>query len=1023
MDPSVGQPDDGSDSPTQVNEDRSYDQYAEDPSSLSSTGIRQTQEQNGFGNDFLARSLHENESGAVNFGSLYAGGADIESPTSRESQDGRGKTSGMAHFYPHSDNDPVSTTVGREPETPAAPKNPFAGTFQTPLIAGSQLFAQTPFSAAFGQASPTSSRPSPSGFPVQTAVTPHTGGSSLVRPRFPNSIRDELQTPMPMPMFHNLATSSQSRPETTTPYPGEPAAPAAHQQPSSPTARRRRMPAPIQEYEPMKESQERREAATGSRPRLGSFNLSSDDDADAASRRRRAIVHKNKQEATKILSAISMSGTTFRNDIVEVPASTRKEERPRSRGKESSFRALGVCPESDPQDAVTESTPTATVKPFDGPRSSVPESEYGHLSFPQSMIDAEYGTKTLPASKTPSSSAISLPEMSETVRKQPRQALHPHSSINEADAIPETSPARIRASATMQSPIHITSDTVDTPSIPPHSADLDLLSSQSRLDPSSPTRPRQSQHDNISRAVGLLKQGARQKTHQDTAAVEFATSSPPMPLPEAFNPKKRRRQDDKRDTGNERPPAAASTSSGRSAGSSLSSLSVTPTQVSRAGTPITANDSDRSARTSDKKDGVSEAPIVPGIVVIDIRDDSPLLPQRRRRHDVLPLPTLKHDTSTYTKAAVSATTTKRGLSPFPSGSTDELAASPASFATGSERRTRSARTFARSTSSRSAALAATSHRRESTAPGLFSGMLFSVTFQSKRKGESDADYSKREKQGEKLQARILDEGGSILPDGFDALFQSPQITTPPMLSTGAVSSRHRAGPDTADNTRSGLRLLPHATGTGFTALISDGHSRKAKYMQALALGLPCLAPRWVTTCLERNELVDWSSYLLCAGESSFLGGAIRSRNLRSYDAYTAQLVDIVESRSKLLQGLNILVFLRRSTREAYIFLAHVLGASLSRAHSPQEAREYLRAMEDAGRPFDWVYTDDEADINSIFQDRASRPAAKRRKRPSSTSATHSNTDRPPAPVKLLSDERFIQSLIFGRLIEEDDLGD
>ncbi|EPE05697.1 hypothetical protein F503_08228 [Ophiostoma piceae UAMH 11346] len=1022
MDPSMGQADDGSDSPTQVNEGRSYDQYTEDPASLSLTGIRQTQEQTGFSDDFLARSLHENESGAVNFNSLYSGGAEIESPMAREGQSGRRRSSGTAPFSTHSDNDPVATTVGLEPETPAAPKNPFAGKFQTPLVAGSQLFAQTPFSAAFGQASPTSSRPSPSDLPVQTAMTPHTGGSSLLRPRFPNSIRDELQTPMPMPMFHNLTTSSQSRPETITPYHGEPTAPATLQQPSSPTARRRRMPAPIQEYEPMKKSQERREAATGSRPRLGSFNSSSDDDADTASQRRRAIVHQNKQEATKILSAISMSGPTFRDDIVEVPASTRKEERPRSRGKESSFMALGVCPESDPQDAVTESTPTATVKPFDGPRSSVPESEYGHLSFPQSMIDAEYGTKTLPATKTPSSSAISLPDISETVRKQPRHALHPHSSINEADAIPETSPARIRASATMQSPIHITSDAAEAPSIPP-SADSDLLSSQPRLDPPSPTRPRQSQHDSISQVIGLLKQEAHRETHQDKNAVELATSSPPVPLPEAFNSKKRQRKDDKRDTGNRRPAVAASTSSGRSAGSSLSSLSVTPTQASRAGTPITANDSDRSTRTSDKKDGVPEAPVIPGIDVIDIRDDSPPLPQRRRRHDILSLPTMKHDASTYTKKAASATTMKRGLSPFPSGSTDELAVSPASFATGSERRTRSTRTFARSASSRNAALASTSHRRESTAPGLFSGMLFSVTFQSKRKGESDADYSKREKQGEKLQARILDEGGSILPDGFDALFQSPQITTPPVPSTGTFSSRYRADLDTANKATSGLRLLPHATGTGFTALISDGHSRKAKYMQALALGLPCLAPRWVTACLERNELVDWTSYLLCAGESSFLGGAIRSRNLASYNAYTAQLVDVVESRSKLLEGLNILVFVRRSTREAYIFLAHVLGASLSRAHSPQEAREYLRAMEDAGRPFDWVYTDDEADINSIFQDRASRPAAKRRKRPSSTLATHNDTDRPPAPVKLLSDERFIQSLIFGKLIEEDDLGD
>lgn len=208
---------------------------------------------------------------------------------------------------------------------------------------------------------------------------------------------------------------------------------------------------------------------------------------------------------------------------------------------------------------------------------------------------------------------------------------------------------------------------------------------------------------------------------------------------------------------------------------------------------------------------------------------------------------------------------------------------------------------------------------------------------------------------------------------------------------------------------------------GFTALIADGHSRKVKYMQALALGLPCIAVRWVMTCLDRHELVDWAPYLLSAGQSAFLGDAIRSRTLTPYDAATARLADIVGRRDKFLEGSRILAVVKKaleSRKMAYVFLARVLGASLSRVYSVEEAKAEMKAAEDSGRPFDWVYVDGKPDEDALF---AAGPGpgpagGKKRKRTAAVAA-----ERPVKRVRTLSDELVIQSLILGRLIEEGEL--
>jgi hypothetical protein len=101
---------------------------------------------------------------------------------------------------------------------------------------------------------------------------------------------------------------------------------------------------------------------------------------------------------------------------------------------------------------------------------------------------------------------------------------------------------------------------------------------------------------------------------------------------------------------------------------------------------------------------------------------------------------------------------------------------------------------------------------------------------------------------------------------------------------------------------------------------------------------------------------------------------------------------------------------------AYVFLARVLGASLTRVYGVEEARAEMKAAEDAGLPFDWVYVDGKPEEEALF---ATGPVgAKKRKR---ASVAGGAAQPPVKRVRTLSDELVIQSLILGRLIEEGEM--
>lgn len=282
--------------------------------------------------------------------------------------------------------------------------------------------------------------------------------------------------------------------------------------------------------------------------------------------------------------------------------------------------------------------------------------------------------------------------------------------------------------------------------------------------------------------------------------------------------------------------------------------------------------------------------------------------------------------------------------------------------------------------------------------GLFHRMAFSVSYLA----QSD------EKQ--RVVRHIEENGGRVLENGFDELFNvvASTVTTPVKDA--------EADPILKNN----LTITAEAREIGFTCVIADKHSRRAKYMQALALGLPCIAGKWIEHCVTQNKVLDWSPYMLAAGESSFLGGAIRSRSLASYPAATASFENSFCSRLLLLDGKSILLVMGKKKQEeerkrAYLFLTHVLGAKkVKRVISNQEARKVLLEAESKGETWDWVYVDskEEDAEKAIF---AAGPSRKRKR----FSIANNIEDQPPKRVRLISDEFVVQSLILGKLLEEE----
>lgn len=302
-------------------------------------------------------------------------------------------------------------------------------------------------------------------------------------------------------------------------------------------------------------------------------------------------------------------------------------------------------------------------------------------------------------------------------------------------------------------------------------------------------------------------------------------------------------------------------------------------------------------------------------------------------------------------------------------------------------------------------------------PGLFSNMAFGVTFTTKAETRPSA---RQQPLDDKIAiSRLIREhGGDALDDGLEVLFD---LSSTPLGPTST--------PPSSDKQPGDLTLTSASDKLGFVALITDTHSRREKYMQALALNIPCLSSRWVRDSIARGVLLPWDRYLLPAGESSLLYGAIRSRTLvnPAPDAASANLRQSIADRPRLLRDKSVLLVVGKGKgeerRRAYVFLTLALGArKVERVRDIDAAKGMLT---NGGAAWDWVYVNDggvEAACVQLLEGHEEQ--GKKRKRKSGlevlvpTGALSATIEVEARDVRVVGDEFVVQSLILGALIED-----
>ncbi|KAI6244747.1 DNA repair protein crb2 [Erysiphe necator] len=270
--------------------------------------------------------------------------------------------------------------------------------------------------------------------------------------------------------------------------------------------------------------------------------------------------------------------------------------------------------------------------------------------------------------------------------------------------------------------------------------------------------------------------------------------------------------------------------------------------------------------------------------------------------------------------------------------------------------------------------------------GLFNNMVFTVS------------YVKNEKEKKNVIQLILENGGLLLDHGFDPLFEPISQSDP------------------AEYESSSLSLSALGKSLSFAGVIADDHSRKTKYVQALALGLPCISGRWIQSCVSKNSILDWLPYLLCAGQSSVLGNACRSRTLQPYSAIDAEFSNTFVTRKKILEGKSVLLTMGRGKsqqkRKTFDFLTRALGPTRLGHVTDITAAQKILTDDEAKGIHKW-------DILHVHDNEKNRGldnigAGRKRKLADCDGTFWPNFSK----VRIITDETMIQSLIFGELIEE-----
>ncbi|KAK0760413.1 hypothetical protein N5P37_007500 [Trichoderma harzianum] len=957
--------------PTQLNVERDYGQFYGPPRSSPPPDTLRS-------HDERERTLQADDTGAVNFGNLSPG----VRPSSQVSEDAgfentRGEwrvpdlTSQQRSSHGYTPLKPGALL----PETPMPPKNPFAVQHNANAgvpFAGTQLFEQTPVvTSAIKLHSPTSSRPSPNILPdaislniIETSPLRNRDNVSsptvvhTSSPSRPNNITTNTKKLRVSPIQEEALDGDQDAQDDMIPE-----SPTA--QPLRPYGNRQ----PQAHYEPMKKSQERKAVVE--------VPQAIDSDSDDASKRAR---HKKRMEKIRRQAAEEMERVR-----VQIPSRRDlSESRNRKRRKLSSGGEEEVLSTKNASSGQTELANTGNELHSSRKASSLPEQSLSAGSTKATPRDAIVGDggKRVAAIRPGKSKEAPSEEM-----------------------IPATSPVRSLSVGAQRDP-----PVASEPELPPLiENEVREKEAPNELHTSSLPPPRrhaqriygrQAQSRRRQRIVTSSEPNERASAEPDSEAqkgVEIPSDAPAVPTRSAVTRRLAKQSEPLQTSNTESEPPKSSPPSLRSAATVATSLRNQMRERSPL-TPVHRRAVDRGAHTSSSLTALS-TPVISEKNTPDTQA-SPVFDQPKST-DSVPSPAQGRKTrarnpgresgeKTPQQAAKPTKTSMRSARLEPS-STDELQQSPSSSAVElGISSLRSSRVFKQS-------IGSTFRGRR-----LFEGMVFAISM-SPDKGN--------QKTRANLETKIKQAGGLILETGFEELFEPSTV-----MSTYDV-------PVAEDG--EALSLSKPSLSYGFTALIADSHSRKVKYMQALALGLPCLAYQWVMTCLNKGALIDWEPYLLAAGSSAVLGNAVRSRCLRRYDAGDARLVEMVEQRPQLLAGEKLLAIVDESRtrnegkkkkgdveKKPYMFLAQALGPSISWVSTIQQARELLDAHDKAGKPYTWLYMDESiGTVESVLT--ISGPTGKKRRRSQGPLATRN--------VRVLCDELMIQSLILGRMAEEDEM--
>ncbi|PKS09819.1 hypothetical protein jhhlp_004442 [Lomentospora prolificans] len=997
---------DVSQSPTQANDDRDYETACNQLTSSDNHGSNQSDE---------LQTLQEGDTGAVNFGPLSQDGkhisqdSDILSPFSENPVLQRGDWRGQRASQRFGMT-PARPSMAAPPETPVGPVNPF-GARQKPasVLRATQLFNATQFSSGGAKkfASPTSSRPSPNNFH-------HTFPTDTPPGLLTSPIKNRLTSSPSIfrkssPQVNIPTTSFAEPPSRTPPLPGSPRDEEAI--PESPTCepdlsppRKRQKQEPLEEYEPVEVSQQRKLAG-------GDLNKVSDSDSDEDDDlRRRRRARQRREWAERKLQDISF----------EPPARTTAKNA-RTTRKLGMVRGARLFPGSTDEPHTSDDIGGRQPSPAAGRRletpsnirfTSVPPQEHSSIDnrlnmtspiVPQDLSDGIRGTTprpdrvpaTSPPFPTQTDELAGLPRSSPPPKPLALQSSNLQSSVSLPAPLPPLSSGVSKRKYGLRRLAERSSIKALVPDSPMVIPESDIAQEQLASDT-------EGGDDTVLAPVAEV-------SHVSRGPSPVSDDLPPTQPPSTIHQQTRHVQEEEfeeRPTlepseedsrkATEEPPeeqrivrtfAEAANNVPKQAQSPLSELSSTPSVAqSPMGTASTTSKQD----LYDLPASSAAEPPVPKSV------RAPLL---RRTYGKV------RRTLRMTRNAIASSRQHGLLDP---DSTDELSKSP------SRGTFNSSMMVSRTSGARSARLSDSTSTSRNL---LFDNMAFAISFQARRDDETADEYKERCNMSEELCDLVTKAGGRILASGFNELLDPATLRHTTIQAGGQAASEDE--PDSA------LELGPEARGLGFTALLADGHSRKVKYMQALALGLPCLAYQWATACLEKGEILDWSPYLLCAGQSVCVGNAILSRHLSPYPAIGASLEDVFAQRKELLGGNRILLVMKKSRTEenrmAYLLLARILGAKLTRMYNISDARAALRHHEARNQKFDWVYVDEETgSLEQLFSTKAlgQKAPSRKRKRPK---AKETIGDEPaPGRVRYLSNELVIQSLIMGRIIDEDE---